>query len=102
MKRKVLVSASTRAKQHTRSVGKSVAVKNELGKLNEYKPEKSSLIHHVKHDPKTKTMVITFHNQQQYSYSGVSSNVFHGLKKAKSAGKYFHKNIRSSYETKKL
>jgi hypothetical protein len=48
-------------------------------------------------DPETEQMEIQMSNGQVYSYDGVSISVFNGLISARSAGQYYHQNIKGVY-----
>ncbi|MCL2629649.1 MAG: KTSC domain-containing protein [Alphaproteobacteria bacterium] len=47
-------------------------------------------------------LVIEFKSGSIYEYSDVPANVHSELMKAKSKGKYFHKNIKNTYEFKRI
>jgi len=49
------------------------------------------------YDKDSQELVITFPNGRSYSYSGVPPDIYEGLTKAKSAGKYFNEMIRGVY-----
>lgn len=59
----------------------------------------SSLIKEVSWDPFTQVLTITFTKEGKYDYIGVPQEVFEEMTKAKSAGKFFHQNIRGKFET---
>jgi hypothetical protein len=116
MPRKIKVNPHPRkntkgVKPHSRTVkgtgaksgaGKELAaIKKPKASILEHKPD-SSHLRNVKYNTDTKEMTIQFANKQKYSYANVERKHFTGLKKAKSAGNYFHHNIRTSYEYKKL
>lgn len=59
---------------------------------------KSSNIDGVHYDPATQILTVRFINGGTYKYGGVVQSHYDGLRKAKSAGKYFHKTIKSAYK----
>lgn len=48
------------------------------------------------------TLYIRFHHGGSYAYDKVPFEVFNGMKDAESAGKYFHANVKSKFEFRKL
>ncbi len=58
-------------------------------------PLKSSNIEACAFDPETKVLTIKFKSGGTYHYSGCSQDHFDGLCGADSAGRYFHKHIKS-------
>ncbi len=58
-------------------------------------PLKSSNIEACHFDPETKVLTIKFKSGGTYHYSGCEQHHFDGLCSAESAGKWFHKNIKS-------
>lgn len=57
----------------------------------------STAIRRAEYDRRTHSLVITFTSGGVYEWCDVPEKVFHGLKRAKSAGGYFHRNIRTAY-----
>lgn len=45
------------------------------------------------------TLFVDFHNGRRYKYDDVPEEVFQGLVRAESPGKYFHAEIRARFET---
>ncbi len=62
----------------------------------------SSTIREVKYDLTKEELIITFKNNVQYLYEGVSPEVFKELISADSVGKYFDKEIKGKYNFKRL
>lgn len=62
----------------------------------------SSNLDGAHYDEASKTLTVQFKNGGTYAYGGVAREHYDGLMKAKSAGSYFHSNIRSAYKHKKL
>jgi hypothetical protein len=60
--------------------------------------ENSSNIKSAEYDPFMKVLSLTFQKGGEYDYLEVSENVFHEMKKADSAGRFFHTKIRGKYE----
>lgn len=50
----------------------------------------------------TKMLVIFFNSGTIWAYLNVPEEQYHNLTNAKSAGKYFNKNIRNTYEAEKM
>lgn len=65
------------------------------------KEGKSSNIISFGYQPSTMTLYIGFKNGV-YAYPGASLDVYKGMLKAESRGKYFFANIRNKYESRKL
>ena len=63
---------------------------------------RSSTIDHSEYDPIKRTLVVKFISGGSYQYHDVPMAVANGLQTAKSAGKYFHANIKNSFKTVKL
>lgn len=68
---------------------------------------KSSNIHSVGYEPKTKVLEVRFNRkkgtgQSIYRYAGVESKIYKKLMAAPSHGKFFHKNIRMKYPYTKV
>lgn len=57
-------------------------------------PLKSSNIRAVGYDKKEKALDVAFHSGSEYKYSDVPKSIFDRIKKAKSPGKFFHKNVK--------
>lgn len=62
----------------------------------------SSNIREAVFDPFMKVLTLRFKTGGDYQYIGVEQEVYDGLIKAKSAGRYFHANIRNKYEFLKV
>jgi hypothetical protein len=62
----------------------------------------SSTIREVKYDLTKEELIITFKNNAQYLYEGVSPETFKELISADSVGKYFDKEIKGKYNFKRL
>lgn len=63
----------------------------------------SSNIDRAGFDQESGTLEVHFKNGTRYQYSGVSKNVYEGIFKAESPGKFFRKwVIQSGYKFKKL
>ncbi len=60
-------------------------------------PVRSSSIHSVGYDPKTKILEVEFHSGEVYQYSRVPETVHHDFMRAASKGSYFHDHIRDHY-----
>ena len=58
---------------------------------------KSSMIRTMGYDPETQTLAVTFKKGTTYHYADVPEEEYEGLLAAKSQGKYFWANIRTSY-----
>lgn len=93
-------------KQHSRTIkgsAKSFKAGSELAaKSQSFNRTDSSLIKGAKYNPTTQEMQIKFFNGRSYKYSGVPAKHYAGMQAAKSAGSYFHKHIRTSYEYKEI
>jgi len=61
----------------------------------------SSTIKAIDYMSRLYLLTIEFKNGSVYHYHSVESNVYKGLLKAESKGKYFHKYIRGKYDYKK-
>ena len=59
----------------------------------------SAAIKSASYDRATKALNITFTSGNRYTYSDCDEKLFRGLCRAKSAGRYFAKNIRPHYVT---
>lgn len=70
--------------------------------MKKIKFKKSSLIKKVYYNNKTKTLNVTFYNDQIYTYSNVSSQRILAWKNSNSVGSYFCKNISRNYKYRKL
>jgi hypothetical protein len=62
----------------------------------------SSNLRAAEYDAATQTLVIDFHGGRRYQYSGVPHNVYAGLLRAPSHGRYFHQWIRDRYPYRQL
>lgn len=62
----------------------------------------SSNIMETEYDTITNTLRVLFKEGKIYEYYGVPQSVMNNLINAESAGKFFHKNIRFSFEYVKL
>ena len=58
----------------------------------------SSMIHSIGYNPKNKILEIEFNSGSVWQYVDVSKNIFSGLSKAKSAGRYFLDSIKDCYD----
>lgn len=58
---------------------------------------RSTAIKCAEYDRRTHSLVITFTSGGVYEWCDVPEKAFHGLKRASSAGRYFHRNIRDTY-----
>ena len=57
----------------------------------------SSMIHAVGYDAEKRIVEIVFNTGRTYQYGGVPPEVFEGLLKAESKGRYFLANIKDAY-----
>jgi hypothetical protein len=60
--------------------------------------EKSSNIENAEYDPFMKVLTIRFRTGGAYDYIDVEESIFKEMKKADSAGKFFHAKIRGKYD----
>ena len=60
--------------------------------------EKSSNIKEAEYDPFMKVLTVKFATGGEYDYLDVEKSLFDSLKKASSAGRFFHTKIRGKYE----
>ena len=59
----------------------------------------ASNISEATYDSNEKTLKVTFQDARAYEYRGVPQTVWLGLQNAgRDAGKYFYRNVRSSYQ----
>ncbi len=65
-------------------------------------PVVSSNLKSVGYNANAKILEIEFHNGSVYQYYGVPLNVYEGLMKASSHGKFFHAHIRNAYNYKRI
>jgi len=65
-------------------------------------PVISSNLKSVGYDPKTRVLEIEFLNGAVYQYDNVPLEVYKGLMKASSHGKYFHAHIRDRYPYRRV
>lgn len=64
---------------------------------------RSSTIDHSDYDPIKRMLSIKFHSGDTvYQYHDVPMSVANEFQKAKSAGKYFHREIKEKFKTVKL
>ncbi|MBP7831024.1 MAG: KTSC domain-containing protein [Kiritimatiellae bacterium] len=61
----------------------------------------SSTIDKIGYDAASQVLTITFDNGETYNYKKVPEKTYKALMKAKSKGKYFHKNIKDKFESEK-
>ena len=59
---------------------------------------KSSVIEGASYDPKTKVMTVKFRTGKSYSYAAVPQDIFDGLLKAESAGKYHTAHLKGKFK----
>jgi hypothetical protein len=57
----------------------------------------SSMIHAVGYDPEKHVLEVVFNTGRTYQYADVPPEVYEGLLKAESKGRYFLANIRDVY-----
>lgn len=62
------------------------------------RPCASSAISHFGYDPATQTLALKFTSGAVYHYPDVSYDLFDGLQRAKSIGKYYAERIKGKYE----
>lgn len=65
-------------------------------------PVESSMIRGIGYDPASRRLHVQFMKGATYEFMKVPQNVHDDLRNAKSIGRYFHRNIREKFETKKL
>lgn len=65
-----------------------------------YTPD-SEHIQEARYDQSSRKLTVTFHKGGTYIYDGVPLSIWHGLVNAKSAGAFFHENIRQLYNSHK-
>jgi KTSC domain-containing protein len=65
-------------------------------------PVKSAHIVSVGYDPGTRDLHIEFHNGDVYEYKGVAEYHHSQLLNAASAGKHFHRNVKTNYKGTKI
>lgn len=65
-------------------------------------PVSSSNLSSVGYDEDSKILEIEFNDGSVYQYSNVPQNIYEGLMSASSHGKYFHRNVRGSYNYKQI
>lgn len=75
---------------------------NALENNNEATPLESSNISSVAYSDATKTLTISFHAGGTYEYYDVPEIVHYEIQQSASAGKYFHRFIRSTYKYKQV
>jgi len=59
---------------------------------------KSAALREVSYDYTRQQLALSFPNGSAYTYPGVPSHLYQGLKTAEKPGAYFQRNIRSRYE----
>ena len=62
----------------------------------------SSNIHSVGYDAGDQLLEIEFHSGGIYEYYRVPPETYRSLLKADSKGKYFHRNVKSTYKYKRI
>jgi len=67
----------------------------------EMTPIESSLIREVCYKEEIQTLYVRFKNGTMYSYTEVPRNIFDDLMSAESIGKYFVRNIKTSFSFQK-
>lgn len=65
------------------------------------KAVESSTIDKIGYDAAGEKLTISFDSGETYNYLKVPEKTYKGLMKAKSKGKYFHKNIKDQFEAEK-
>lgn len=60
----------------------------------------SSTISEINYD--NNLLTVTFNNGREYSYEGVSKELYEEFTKAESKGKYFHENINYRYNYSRI
>ena len=65
--------------------------------LETYLPLYSSHIEKAAYETDTQDLTVTFKDGAEYVYRNVPQSVFDGLKKSRSAGEYFHRQIKGVY-----
>lgn len=63
---------------------------------------KSSNIHSIGYDEKSRILEIEFHSGGIYQYLNIEEEVYDKLMSASSKGGFFHRFIKDKYPTKKL
>ncbi len=58
----------------------------------------SDVIHAIGYDAEIQLLEIIFNDGRIYQYRGVPVDVFQGLKRAESKGRYFQENIRDEFQ----
>ncbi|MBW2596740.1 MAG: KTSC domain-containing protein [Deltaproteobacteria bacterium] len=66
------------------------------------KPTESSMISHVGYDEGKELLRIRFSRGAEYEYREVPKAAHDALMKAKSIGKYFHQNVKGSYDASRV
>jgi hypothetical protein len=72
-----------------------------MAKSEHHLPHSSSLSH-CDYDDETKEMHITFASGGRHKFKNVDKEVYDGLTKAESPGKYFHMHIRKKHDSEKV
>lgn len=65
-------------------------------------PMRSSFIRKVQHIKRLNALFIEFTSGGLYQYRGFTAAAFGRFLKAKSAGRYFHRNIRGKYKYERI
>lgn len=79
-----------------------MADKNKIKRRRSHKV-KSSAIDKLRYNPKNAELDVFFKNRKQpHTYIGVERDVYTRLKNADSVGKFYNKEIKGTYEAKKL
>lgn len=63
---------------------------------------KSSSLTWYGYDDESKELIVEFASGEQYKYAGVPSEVFEGLQKADSVGKYHAKEVKNKFSFEKI
>ncbi len=62
----------------------------------------SSSISCCEYDTESKEMHVTFASGGRHKFEDVAADVYHGLCKAESPGRYFHANVRRFHKSSKV
>jgi len=68
----------------------------------EMKGVKSSNLNAVGYDEDNKVLAVLFNDGNLYEYSDVPKETYEAMINAGSVGSYFHKNVRTSFNFKKM
>ena len=69
---------------------------------NAHKFPHSSGIQEIDYDEAKKELYVTFATGGKHCFSACNKEVYDGFKEAKSAGGYFHTNVRRKYESRNM